>query len=258
MSRPTPPPDDGEEDLLDEGAAPPRRRPAPQPGGDEELFLDEPASVPPPEEELVDEDGWPDDPDLHRLPALPWDDCDEDDLPTEPTPPATGAGNGVDGGTRVDEATRDDGWLDEDGLEADDEQDLEPAPPVGGDGPTAARLVAGRILAGHEEIAVLVDFGGARLPAELATAMAESALSVPLRRRADGSVEFSLDGATHRVDGRTLRTRVRLGPHTLTIRLRLVEGAVARLVLGRSALAGRFIVDPDARRLLDVPTGEER
>ncbi len=257
MSKPTrPPPDDDEEDLLDDDAptaddptptTPDRVRPLV-----EELLLDEDALLDSPAEDLLDEDAWPDDPGLHRLPPLPWDDADEEDLAPPAAQERPDSDGPADREVLADEDALASAWLVDDGLVRDDgEVDLvPPAAPQRG-------LRAGQLVAGHEEWATLLDLGGVRLPAILATGMAESALSVPLHKLDDGRVELTLSGTTHRFDARGLRTHIQLGSCTLTAHLRLVDGAAPRLVLGRRALAGYVVVDPDAHHLLgDDSPGE--
>ena len=230
------------------------------------MALPEPSPPPAPTDEpLLDEEQL--DGDLHGghppaqvlapplRPAPPMDlgdtglDDDEEDVEAPALPPRRGPAPAAEGGeSLLDESLLGDsplgGSLFDDGvLRLDDEDDL--------DIPLAPEArPAGKALAGVEELAELVDLGGMRIPATLATAIGESVLSAPLRLLSEGRVRVQLGSQVLEGDPRGTLVRFRLGPHRVEAPLRLVEGASPRLVLGGDVLAGRFVVDPGLRHVL--------
>jgi len=150
------------------------------------------------------------------------------------------------GPTLSDEAQLSPAWLDEDGLAPEEEALVPPrTPPLGA-----------RLLVGLEEHVELVDLGGLRVVASMATGVRGSVLSASLGRPTGDKVVLHLGEGSFEVDPTGFSTRVRLGGRLITLRLRVVHGPSPQLVLGTEVLAGRFVVDPDARFLLDMPAAD--
>ncbi|HPG27580.1 MAG: ATP-dependent zinc protease [Spirochaetaceae bacterium] len=135
-----------------------------------------------------------------------------------------------------------------------------------------------KLVVGWNEIVDLPDWGVRRLAAKVDTGAASSALhvdSIELLRR--DRIRFEVVVHRTRRDRRVpvtaqivrrakvrssngqferryfVRTRLRLGPVEKEIEISLVDRArmVHRMLLGRSALAGDFLVDVSRRHLLD-------
>ena len=141
-----------------------------------------------------------------------------------------------------------------------------PARPVSAAGGAASRRTIGEI-----ELVSIADFGLERLPVRVDTGARTSALHVEhLRELGNGRVRFEL-GAEHapieavisrrgrvRSTSGELQTRlfvtarVRLGDVEERVELGLVDRGHMqyRMLLGRSALAGRFVVDVARRFVL--------
>jgi len=133
------------------------------------------------------------------------------------------------------------------------------------DEPDARRTI------GAVELVTLVDWGLERLPARVDTGARTSALHVErLTELGNGRVQFELAGAqaafeavvTRRARVRStsgklesrpfVTVRARFGDSEARIEVGLVNRAAMhyRMLLGRSALAGRFVVDVSRRYLL--------
>jgi len=137
---------------------------------------------------------------------------------------------------------------------------------VTNDEPDAPRTI------GAVELVTLVDFGRERLPARVDTGARTSALHVErLTELGNGRVRFELGGGaeapfeavvTRRARVRStsgklesrpfVSVRARFGDSEARIEVGLVNRAAMhyRMLLGRSALAGRFVVDVSRRYLL--------
>lgn len=140
----------------------------------------------------------------------------------------------------------------------------------------ARRESRGRRTIGAIELVTLPDFGVEALPARVDTGARTSALHVEeLAELGNGRVRFVLDGARQAapleaVISRRARVRstsgkltsrlfvtarVRLGDSEARIEIGLVDRRAMqyRMLLGRSALAGRFVVDVARRYVLSSP-----
>ena len=137
---------------------------------------------------------------------------------------------------------------------------------VTNDEPDAPRTI------GAVELVTLVDFGHERLPARVDTGARTSALHVErLTELGNGRVRFELSGGAEapfeavvtrrarvrstsgKLESRPFVTvRARFGDSEARIEVGLVNRAAMhyRMLLGRSALAGRFVVDVSRRYLL--------
>lgn len=137
--------------------------------------------------------------------------------------------------------------------------------------------VAGRILIGWSELAELPEWGIRALPAKIDTGARNSALHVQdIEEFGRNRVRFQVvlhrrkrDRHVH-VEARVTRrgrvrsssghydtrifvsTKLRLGPLTREVELSLVdrEQMIFRMLIGRSALAGAYLIDPSRRSLL--------
>jgi hypothetical protein len=141
-----------------------------------------------------------------------------------------------------------------------------PARPVSAAGGAASRRTIGEI-----ELVSIADFGIERLPVRVDTGARTSALHVEhLRELGNGRVSFELGSELAPIEavisrrGRVrstsgelqtrlfVTTRVRLGDVEDRVELGLVDRGHMhyRMLLGRSALAGRFVVDVARRFVL--------